>query len=76
MFRRQAISVAASGVPAAKPNLKASDGTPSSMKLYWSERMKELRGECRIGSGAGRGTRVVLGLPLPTERSALAPSPE
>ncbi len=40
------------------------------------ERMKELRGECRIGSGAGRGTRVVLGLPLPAERSALAPSPE
>ncbi len=40
------------------------------------ERMNELRGECRIESRAGQGTRVVLELPLPAERSALASSPE
>ena len=48
--RRQARSVSASGVPAAKPNLKASAGIPASMKEYWSERTKQLR------SGKGSGT--------------------
>lgn len=40
------------------------------------ERMRELDGVCRIESGAGRGARVVLELPLPPERSGLASSPE
>ena len=40
------------------------------------ERMKELHGECRIESGAGEGTRVVLELPLRAERSALASASE
>ena len=40
------------------------------------ERMGELRGECRIESRAGEGTRVVLELPLLAERSALASPPE
>jgi signal transduction histidine kinase len=38
------------------------------------ERMAELHGECRIESGSGRGTRVVLELPLLPERSGLGAS--
>ncbi len=39
--------------------------------LNLRERMAELHGECRIESGPGQGTRVVLELPLSPERSGL-----
>ena len=39
--------------------------------LNLRERMAELRGECRIESAPGRGTRVVLELPLSPERAGL-----
>jgi signal transduction histidine kinase len=39
------------------------------------DRMKELRGECRIESREGGGTRVVLELPLGWERSRLGSAP-